>query len=68
MRQRTNYRLQQKESRKNDSCPYQALESMGFRWNDHGTWGDRLSDLVDYRKTMGTAMSRRDNENIEKAG
>jgi hypothetical protein len=32
----------------------QALESLGFEWDCLGAaWGDRLSELVDYRKIHG---------------
>jgi hypothetical protein len=32
----------------------QALEDIGFEWDSHGAaWGDRLSDLADYRRIHG---------------
>jgi hypothetical protein len=44
-----------------------ALESLGFEWDCYGAaWGERLSELADYRKIHGHCkVPQRYSENIK---
>jgi hypothetical protein len=52
--QRTQYKLHE-EGKKSHMTIFriQALESLGFEWDIHGTWEYRLNQLADYRKLHG---------------
>jgi hypothetical protein len=67
-KQRSNYKLHQ-EGKKSlmTTLRIQALESLGFEWDTHGTaWGERLSELADYRKIHGHCnVPYRYNENVQ---
>jgi hypothetical protein len=53
--QRTQYRLHlEGKASRMTTFRIQALESLGFEWDFHGTaWDDRLNELANYRKIHG---------------
>ena len=46
----------------------EALEGLGFEWDSHSTWEDRLIELADYRKNHGHCnVSKSDSGHIKLA-